>query len=83
MSEMSSETQLSPCVRCGAGATIEDDGVICVTCGMWTGEGFENLEDAIKWWNYQPLVNRLHARITELEQQLADAQLAMQQPEPA
>lgn len=74
-----SEQELKPCLRCGGAAVYDEpypgdynSGAIhCDDCGLWMGEDMDR-DEAIEWWNTQPLVSRLQARITELEAQLAD-----------
>lgn len=66
------ESTLKPCPRCGIKAILEDGTIRCDECGMWSGEDME-LEEAISWWNEQPLVDALQARIAELEAELFSA----------
>lgn len=71
---------LLPCPRCG-GAAVGDEpypgdydtgGIHCDDCGYWTGEDMDR-DEAIEWWNTRPLVDRLQARIAELERVTAPA----------
>ncbi len=61
------EEDLKLCFKCGAEAIAEYGCVVCNGCGMWTGEGFDTLEDAAAWWNDQPLNDLVQARINQLE----------------
>ncbi len=71
---MTEELTIKPCLKCGADATIGHDVILCNACGLWIDDDHATREEAIEWWNEQPLVNRLHARIAVLEQQLAKAE---------
>lgn len=60
--------ELKDCPRCG-GKTDSDEWkceIHCVDCGFWTGEHFDTYEEAVEWWNYQPLVDRLREAVNAL-----------------
>lgn len=71
--EDETEAAIKPCPRCGSKAEVEDwlkGTILCVACGHWTGDDMDGLDEAIEWWNNQPLVDSLRARIAELERTL-------------
>lgn len=63
------EAAIKPCPRCGGKGILEgtmNDEIVCVDCGFWSGEDYDDLDAAIEWWNNQPLVDSLHAQIAQL-----------------
>jgi hypothetical protein len=66
------EASLKPCPRCNGKALIENfDEILCDSCGLWSGDDWPSLDEAVEWWNKQPHIEALKARIAELEAQLA------------
>jgi hypothetical protein len=64
-----------PCIKCGAPAgwerpdALDDDlWIMCSECDFSMAvEWFFSVEDAAKEWNRRPYIERLLARIAELE----------------
>lgn len=66
------EASIKPCPKCGGKAVIEKfDEVVCLECGLWSGDEWESLEYAVDWWNKQPLIDDLRAQVAALKQQLS------------
>lgn len=62
------EASLKPCPRCGSKAVLDDgcsDGIHCDGCGYWTGEDMDR-DEAIDWWNKQPLIGNMQEQIAAL-----------------
>lgn len=67
------EASLKPCPRCNGKALIENfDEILCDSCGLWSGDDWPSLDEAVEWWNKQPHIEALEQRIAELEAQLAN-----------
>lgn len=62
------EASLKPCPRCNGKALIENfDEILCDSCGLWSGDDWPSLDEAVEWWNKQPHIEALNQRIAELE----------------
>lgn len=73
--EDDTEATIKPCPKCGGKAILEGtyyDQIVCNGCGLWSGEDMEDLNEAIEWWNTQPLVERLTAQHEQLQQRVQE-----------
>lgn len=71
------EAGIKPCPRCGGKAEVEDwlkGTIVCDGCGFFSGDDWDDLDEAIAWWNEQPLIDSLRAEIDQLRQELAAVQ---------
>ena len=73
------ELKVRECIWCGAEMRHENFGddydkgeefYICPECGIYfDSENFDDIEEAIKWWNERPYIDSLLDRIAELEEE--------------
>jgi len=64
--------ELRCCPRCGETAAWADSGydelmVLCDECGYYQETGIMSAETLAGWWNERPYIDKLLARIAELE----------------